>query len=92
MSVNDHSVTSVTWLPEALNLFMIPQHIEMQATLPDNDEERVLLKLISHEPCHIDELIRASELATTTVSATLAMMELKGMIRQIGGMQYVLAR
>jgi hypothetical protein len=55
---------------------MIPQQIEMQAVLPDNDDERVLLKLISHEPCHIDELIRASGLATTTVSATLAMMEI----------------
>ena len=84
MEVND--------ILEALNLFMIPQQIEMQAVLPDNDDERVLLKLISHEPCHIDELIRASGLATTTVSATLAMMELKGMIKHVGGMQYVLAR
>ena len=23
---------------EALNLFMIPQHVEMQAVLPDNDD------------------------------------------------------
>jgi DNA processing protein len=76
---------------EALNLFMIPQHVEMQAVLPDNDEERVLLKLISHEPCHVDELIRESGLATT-VSATLTMMELKGMVKHVGGMQYVLAR
>ena len=45
---------------EALNLFMVPQQLEMQAILPDNDEERVLLKLISHEPCHVDELIRGS--------------------------------
>jgi len=52
----------------------------------------VLLKLISHEPCHVDELIRGSGLATTTVSSTLMMMELKGMIKQVGGMQYVLAR
>jgi predicted Rossmann fold nucleotide-binding protein DprA/Smf involved in DNA uptake len=63
---------------EALNLFMIPQHVEMQAVLPDNDEESVLLKLISHEPCHVDELIRGSGLATTTVSSTLMMMESKG--------------
>src|SRR5712691_8149420 len=75
---------------ELLNLFMIPQHVEMQAVLPDNDEESVLLKLISHEPCHVDELIRGSGLATTTVSSTLMMMELKGMIKQVGGMQYVL--
>ena len=72
--------------------FSIPQHVEMQAVLPDNDEESVLLKLISHEPCHVDELIRGSGLATTTVSSTLMMMELKGMIKQVGGMQYVLAR
>jgi DNA processing protein len=71
---------------------MIPQHVEMQAVLPDNDEERVLLKLISHEPCHIDELIRESGLATNDVISVLTMMELKGMIRQIGSMQYVLAR
>ena len=77
---------------ETLNLFMVPLQIEMQTALPDNDDERVLLKLISHEPCHIDELIRESGLATTTVSSTLTMMELKGMIKQVGGMQYVLAR
>jgi DNA processing protein len=51
-------VMEVKDILEAPNLFMIPQHVEMQAVLPDNDEERVLLKLISHEPCHVDELIR----------------------------------
>ncbi len=85
-------VMDVRDILEALNLFLIPQHVEMQAVLPDNDEERKLLKLMSHEPCHVDELIRESELPTTTVTATLMMMELKGMIRQVGGMQYVLAR
>jgi DNA processing protein len=84
MDVND--------ILEALNLFLVPQHVEMQAVLPDNDEERVLLKLLSHEPCHVDDPIRESELPTATVTATLTMMELKGMIRQVGGMQYILAR
>jgi DNA processing protein len=77
---------------DALNLFLVPQHVEMQAVLPENDEERALLKFLSHEPCHIDELIRESELPAKDVSSTLIMMELKGMIRQVGGMQYVLAR
>ncbi len=85
-------VMDVRDILEALNLFLIPQQVEMQAVLPDNDEERKLLKLINHEPCHVDELIRESELPTTTVTSTLLMMELKGMIRQVGGMQYVLAR
>jgi len=77
---------------EALNLFMIPQQIEMQTALPDNDEERALLALLSHEPRHIDDLIRETGLPAMTVSSTLTMMELKGIIRQVGGMQYVLAR
>ena len=86
------AVMEVKDIIEALNLFMIPQQIEMQTALPDNDEERALLALLSHEPCHIDDLIREADLPAMTVSSTLTMMELKGIIRQVGGMQYVLAR
>ena len=85
-------VMDVKDIIEALNLFMIPQQIEMQTALPDNDEERALLALLSHEPRHIDDLIRETGLPAMTVSSTLTMMELKGIIRQVGGMQYVLAR
>ena len=77
---------------EALNLFTIPHQIEMQAILPDNAEEKKLLELLSHDPLHIDDLIRESELPTMTVSSTLTMLELKGIIRTVGAMQYVLAR
>lgn len=71
---------------------MIPQHLEIQEILPENAEERTLLALLSHDPCHIDEIIRQSGLPTMTVTSTLLMMELKGMIKQAGGMQYVLGR
>lgn len=77
---------------EALNLYLIPQQIEMQTVLPDNDEERKLFALLGHEPRHVDELIRESGLPAMTVSSTLTMMELKGLIRQAAGMQFVLAR
>ncbi|MFL5698931.1 MAG: DNA-processing protein DprA, partial [Ktedonobacteraceae bacterium] len=87
-----HLVTNVQDILMVLNLFLVPQHVEIQAALPDNSEERTLLALLSHDPLHIDELIRLSGLPTTTVAATLMVMELKGMIRQLGGMQYVLAR
>jgi DNA processing protein len=85
-------VMDVNDILEALNLFLLPQHVEMQAVLPDNDEEGKLLELISHDPRHVDDLIRESGLPTTTVTSTLMMMELKGMIKQMGGMQFVLAR
>ena len=85
-------VMEVKDIIEALNLFMIPQQIEMQTALPDNEEEKALLALLSHEPRHIDDLIREANLPAMTVSSTLTMLELKGIIRQMGGMQYVLAR
>jgi DNA processing protein len=87
-----HPVTDVNDIIKELNLFMIPQQIEMQAILPDNDEEKQLLALLSHDPRHIDDLIRETELPAMTVSSTLTMMELKGMVKQASSMQFVLAR
>jgi DNA processing protein len=47
---------------------------------------------LSSEPVHIDEICAASGLPVPTVSSTLAMMELKGLIKSVGSMKYVLAR
>src|SRR5579885_2580017 len=85
-------VMEVKDILEALNLFLIPQQVEMQMALPENAEERQLLALLGHEPRHVDELIRDCALPTSQVVATLTTMELKGMIRSVGSMQYVLAR
>lgn len=77
---------------EELNLTMVPLQLEMKELIPVNDVESLLLKQLSREPLHIDEVGRRSEMPITTVSSTLAMMELKGLVRQVGGMNYVLAR
>ena len=87
-----HPVISAKDIVEQLDLRMVPEHVEAQAILPTNDEERALLKHLSQEAQHIDELTRASEMEPHVVSATLTMMELKGMVRQVGPMQYVIAR
>ncbi len=86
-----HPVTNVNDILASLNLHMIPQQSEVQAVQPDTPEERTLLGLLSHEARHIDELIRESALSANEVSSTLVVMELKGMIRHVGGMQYMLA-
>lgn len=87
-----HPVTSVNDILESLNLYMLPQQVEAQALLPANDEERTLLTLLSSDPQHIDALIRVSDLPANLVSSTLTMLELKGLVRHLGGMQYALAR
>ena len=84
-----HPVTNVNDILSSLNLYMIPQHAEAQATLPENAEERLLFSLLTHEARHIDDLTREAHLASNEVAATLTMMELKGLVRHVGGMQYV---
>ncbi len=85
-------VLSVEDILEELNLSMISQQAEVRAMVPENETESVLLQYISAEPVHVDEIGRQSGLPIAAVSSTLALMELKGMVRQVGGMNYVLAR
>ncbi len=77
---------------EELNLTAVARQIEMREVLPESDTESLLLKQLSAEPTHIDEVCRSSSLPAATVSSTLAMMELKGLVKQVGTMNYVLAR
>jgi DNA processing protein len=77
---------------EELNLKTVPQQIEMQELIPATDTESDLLRHITKEPVHIDEVCRQSSLPVATVSSLLAMMELKGLVRQMGPMTYVIAR
>jgi len=76
---------------EELNLTMVSEQAQARAVLPANETEALLLEHLSAEPRHIDDLVRAVRLPTAQVSSTLALMELKGMVRQVGGMHYVLA-
>ncbi len=77
---------------EELNLSAVAEHVEAQAVLPQDDTERALLARLSHEPVQADELVRELALPAEVVTATLAMMELKGMVRQAGRASFVLAR
>ncbi|MDT8306020.1 MAG: hypothetical protein RRC07_08800, partial [Anaerolineae bacterium] len=64
----------------------------VQMALPESAEEAALLAHLSPQPVHVDDLTRASGLSSAQVGSTLALMELKGMVQQVGGMKYVLAR
>jgi DNA processing protein len=85
-------VQTVEDVLEELNLTMVPHQIEMQELMPATDTECDLLRHISKEPIHIDEVCRQSGLPVSTVSSVLAMMELKGLIKQMGPMAYVRTR
>jgi len=85
-------VRSYTDILEELNLMTVARQMEMKEVIPVSDAESLLLKQLGVEPTHIDEVCRSSGLPAATVSSTLAMMELKGLVKQLGPMNYALAR
>lgn len=77
---------------EELNLHMVAERTAVQMVLPETAEEVALYTQLSAQPVHIDELSRATGLPSSLVSSTLTLMELKGMVQQVGGMNYILLR
>ncbi|OQY21702.1 MAG: DNA protecting protein DprA [Anaerolineaceae bacterium 4572_32.2] len=77
---------------EELNLTMVAEQSKARQVLPADETEEALLDHLSTEPTHVDELQQQLELPIAQVTSTLALMELKGMVRQAGGMKYIVAR
>lgn len=76
-------------LLEVLNLGQVSQQRAARAVLPADATEAKLYALLGRDPIHVDEIGARAELPISQVSAALALMELKGLVRQVGGMNYV---
>ncbi len=77
---------------EALQPTRVAEQRSARRIIPGDEVEAKLLKLIGTEPVHIDEISVQAALPMEKVSATMAVMELKGFVRQVGGMRYVVLR
>jgi DNA processing protein len=83
---------SVNDLMQALNLTRMGEHKAARKIIPTDETEARLMNVLGVEPLHVDEIRNQAELPIEKVSAALALMELKGMVRQVGGMNYVAVR
>jgi DNA processing protein len=77
---------------EELNLSMASHQIEAAELIPADETESLLLRHLSSQPIHVDDVRRACGLPIAAVTSALAMLELKGMVRQVGRMNYVRTR
>jgi DNA processing protein len=82
-------VTSVKDILEELNLGKIEKNNQNFLKIPENKEEEILLKILSTDPLHIDNIAKISKLGTVSTLSTLSMMELKGWAKNIGGQNYI---
>ena len=85
-------VTCADDILEELNLSAVEHQLELAAFFPENEAQAAVLKYVTFDPIHIDEITRNSALAASTVSGALTIMELRGLVRQVGGMNYVRLR
>ena len=69
-----------------------PQQVQLPGLAAANATEASILGALSQEPAHIDEIRRGTGLPVAEVSGALAVMELRGLVRQTGAMTYVRIR
>lgn len=79
-------------LPELNLATQSAPQVELVSAVPHGAVEAALLGQLASEPTHIDEITRRCGFSAAEVSGGLALLELKGLVRQVGGMQYVRLR
>jgi DNA processing protein len=83
-------VTNIADILEELNIEQVKAAEKVKKIIPASAEEEIILKKLSHEPTHIDNITKLTKLEASVISSTLAIMEMKGMVKNIGGQNYIL--
>jgi len=69
---------------EELGLEFKVDREKMGALLPSSTDEEKLLEILTLEPLHLDDIVRISTLDAGSVSARLTIMEIKGLVKNLG--------
>jgi len=65
---------------------------QIRKIVPDNDDEKLILENLDRDnPLHIDQLSKNIEMNINSLSSLLTLMEIKGKVKNIGGMRYIIA-
>lgn len=74
---------------EELNIKQIQEFHKAQSINPDSKEEAELLKILANEPQHINNIVKLSGFTITQVNSTLVLLEMKGLVKNLGGNRYI---
>jgi len=79
----------VNILPLPINLSVKPETKSTKINATDSPEADKILKILSQEPMHIDAIIKQVNLPGPAASASLAVLEIEGKIKNVGAMMFV---
>ena len=77
---------------DMLNMTLVAEQRVVRKALPGDSKEAVLYQTVGDEPLHVDEISSLVDMPIEEVTSTLALMELKGMVRKTFGMKYMAIR
>lgn len=80
--------TSVRDILNDLDLQLKVDLEEVKKVFPEGKNEEKLLEILTNEALHLDEVARISGLAVSEISARLTVMELKGIVKNVGNGVY----
>jgi DNA processing protein len=72
-----------------LRLELVQEIAHKAVALNLTAQEKTVHGKLSHEGLHIDRIAKLTKLETSAVSSILAIMEIKGVIKNIGGQNYI---
>ncbi len=84
-------VTGTESVLQQLNLQTLPTQGELLEAVELSDDERRVLAQLSHDATPADQLIRALEMTAENAMTLLAVLELRGIVRQTPGQGFVLS-
>jgi DNA processing protein len=76
-------------LPEKYRILQPTKEAAVSTPLELSSEAQNIFETLSHEPLHIDKIIKATTLQTSAVSSALALLEIQGLAKNVGGMHYI---
>ncbi len=83
-----HMAVSIGDVLEELDMQLQVNKEEVEKIMPADEVEELLVNIITNEPLHLDEIVRQSEIDTPEVTAKLTMMEIKGLVKNLGSGVY----
>lgn len=74
---------------DALNLEHPKQIQDARKVLPGSPTEAAIYQVLSDQPLLLDQLVNLTRFDVNVISSTLSIMEIKGLVKNIGGNRYV---
>ncbi len=82
-------VTDATDVATALGIPMLTKKAAESTHADLSEGEARILQALSLEPMHVDEIGVKTELGAMAMSATLTLLEIRGLVRNLGNMNYI---